>query len=132
MDQRLLVDWRLELDLRQSRRLEKAVKVSAECQHNNGNNDGQGYAGLRGGWMGHVLVRLQADHGASRQCGVNHCGGDRGVVSEDDVKSGKVQILSPIEFMKDPGLSVSRQSVQKVSSQGWQWGAGPVPLVPLV
>ena len=39
IDQRLLLDWRLELDLRQSRRLEKAVKQSAECQHNNGNND---------------------------------------------------------------------------------------------
>jgi hypothetical protein len=78
------------------------VKESAECQHKNGNNDGQGYAGLRGGWMGHGLVRLQADHGASRQCGVNHFGGDCGVVSENDVRIGKMQILSPIEFMKHP------------------------------
>jgi alkyl sulfatase BDS1-like metallo-beta-lactamase superfamily hydrolase len=52
--------------------------------------------------MGHGLVRLQADHGASRQCGVNHFGGDCGVVSENDVKIGKMQILSPIEFLKHP------------------------------
>jgi alkyl sulfatase BDS1-like metallo-beta-lactamase superfamily hydrolase len=31
---------------------------------------------------------------------VDHFGGVRGVVSEEDVKSGKVQILGPVEFMK--------------------------------
>ena len=31
---------------------------------------------------------------------VDHFGGVRGVVSEDDVKNGKVQILAPVEFMK--------------------------------
>jgi alkyl sulfatase BDS1-like metallo-beta-lactamase superfamily hydrolase len=31
---------------------------------------------------------------------VDHFGGVRGVVSEDDVKSGKVQVLAPAEFMK--------------------------------
>jgi alkyl sulfatase BDS1-like metallo-beta-lactamase superfamily hydrolase len=31
---------------------------------------------------------------------VDHFGGVRGVVSEEDVKSGKVQILAPVEFMK--------------------------------
>ncbi|MFZ0409300.1 MAG: alkyl sulfatase dimerization domain-containing protein [Cyanobium sp.] len=30
----------------------------------------------------------------------DHFGGIRGVVDEDDVKSGKVQILAPVEFMK--------------------------------
>ena len=31
---------------------------------------------------------------------VDHFGGVRGVVSEEDVKNGKVQILGPVEFMK--------------------------------